>query len=126
MTPPRQFLVISQDSVDFLNSQYDLSVSFAHFRPNVVVATASGDRPHLEDDATRLMLATDVELRALRPCARCEMICIDPETGDRSRQPLRALGAYRRRGGQVLFGVLFSCEAGVGRVLRVGDPARIE
>jgi uncharacterized protein YcbX len=44
---------------------------------------------------------------------------IDQETGEKGRQPLRALGRYRRDGDGLLFGINLIPDA--GGVIRVGD-----
>ncbi|MNH33239.1 MOSC domain protein [compost metagenome] len=47
-----------------------------------------------------------MEFRVLKPCERCIMTTIDPQTGERSpdREPLATLRTYRQKEGDVLFG----------------------
>ncbi len=118
-----QFLVVSQESIDYLNSQYDLKVDYSRFRPNLVI---SGGMPHFEDDVSRLFIGDNCcEFVAQRLCSRCEMVCIDQTNGEVGTQPLRALGNYRRSNGQVLFGALFSCAA-TETQLKIGAAVTIK
>ena len=41
------------------------------------------------------------------PCARCRIVCVDPQTGNKdSMEPLYTLASYRRVKGQINFGIL--------------------
>ena len=82
------------------------------------------------------MLSLLLGLACLRagPCARCEVVCADPEAGTRrGPEPLLTLAAYRRTRGRIHFGVLLqhSCAAaaaagGRGAALRLGMPVHAE
>ena len=89
------------------------------FRPNLVV---SGCDAHAEDDWRRLRIG-DVTLRVVKPCSRCIIPTIDPQTGRRAAEPLRTLATYRRRDQQVLFGQNLVHD-GPG-TLRLGMPVDI-
>ncbi|XP_059179116.1 molybdenum cofactor sulfurase-like [Physella acuta] len=55
-------------------------------------------------------------------CSRCQMICMDQETGQKSREPLRTLGVWR--GKKVPFGVharMLPSSDGARQFLHVGD-----
>ncbi|HEV8565701.1 MAG TPA: MOSC N-terminal beta barrel domain-containing protein [Actinoplanes sp.] len=95
-------------------------VPMTRFRPNVVVA---GARPWAEDDwlGGRLRIG-DVVFRAAKACDRCLVTTIDQETGSVGRQPLRALGQYRRFPDGLLFGMNLIPDIAPGDtgVLRVG------
>jgi molybdenum cofactor sulfurtransferase len=66
------------------------------------------------------------------PCARCEVVCADPEAGGvkRGPEPLLTLAAYRRTRGRIHFGVLLQHADGggplPGAVLRLGVPVHAE
>ncbi|MCE6982444.1 MOSC domain-containing protein, partial [Pseudomonas frederiksbergensis] len=72
------------------------------FRPNLVV---EGSAAFAEDGWKRIRIGA-VEFRVLKPCERCIMTTIDPQTGERSpdREPLATLRTYRQKEGDVLFG----------------------
>jgi molybdenum cofactor sulfurtransferase len=94
-------------------------VSSRYFRPNLVVrstseAVSSSDGLHdvnPEDRWTRLSLrGTSMQLGVVGQCARCSMVDIDPTTGTKGKI-LRALADYRRRNGQITFGVFLHAES---------------
>jgi uncharacterized protein YcbX len=94
------FLLISQASLDDLNARLDEPVPMQRFRPNLVV---DGCEPYAEDAWKRLRIGGMV-FRVVKPCSRCIIPTIDPATAQRAAEPLRTLGAYRRRDNQVWFG----------------------
>ena len=112
-------LLLSEHSVETLNevllSQGQQHVNSRHFRPNLVVrsrnassevSTSNGlQHTNPEDQWTTLCtLGTNVELSVVGQCARCSMVDIDPTTGTKGKT-MRALADYRRRNGQITFGV---------------------
>jgi len=94
------FLLISQASLDDLNARLDEPVPMQRFRPNLVV---EGCAPYAEDAWKRLRIGGMV-FHVVKPCSRCIIPTIDPATAQRDAEPLRTLGAYRRRDNQVWFG----------------------
>lgn len=119
------FLLLSLEAVEELNRRLDEPVSVDRFRPNLVVEGAGA---HAEDAWRRIGIG-DLELRVVKPCARCTVTTVDQETGRKGREPLRTLARYRRHGGSVYFGQNLVHE-GTGtlkkgqrlRVLEVGSP----
>ncbi|MCB1697414.1 MAG: MOSC domain-containing protein [Pseudomonadales bacterium] len=93
-------LLISQASLDDLNSRLDNPVPMNRFRPNLVV---SGCDSFAEDGWRRIRIG-DVEFDVAKPCARCVIPSIDQATAQRDGQINRALASYRRINGQVMFG----------------------
>jgi uncharacterized protein YcbX len=94
------FLLISQASLDDLNGRLDAPVDMRRFRPNLVVA---GCEPFEEDRWRRIRIG-DLVFRVVKPCSRCPIPTIDPDTGERGAEPLRTLLGYRRRDNKVYFG----------------------
>lgn len=94
------FLLISQGSLDDLNSRLARPVPMLRFRPNLVV---DGCAPFAEDGWKRIRIG-DVVFRVVKPCSRCAIPTVDPATGERGAEPLRTLNGYRRRDHQVFFG----------------------
>lgn len=77
--------------------------------------------------------STSTTLTVLGPCQRCQMVCIDQATGQRSKsaEPFATLAKMRRReGGKVEFGVHLCLdeeregEEGEERTIAVGDLVR--
>ncbi|KAH9492406.1 hypothetical protein Btru_051037 [Bulinus truncatus] len=69
------------------------------FRGNLVI---DGGSPFEEDNWSSISAAENT-IVCQGPCSRCQMICMDQETGQKSREPLRTLGIWR--GKKVPFGV---------------------
>ncbi|UVL22807.1 MOSC domain-containing protein [Pseudomonas donghuensis] len=95
-------LLIGQASLDDLVDKVGRPLEMLRFRPNLVV---EGSAAFAEDGWKRIRIGA-VEFRVLKPCERCIMTTIDPQTGERSpdREPLATLRTYRQKEGDVLFG----------------------
>ena len=94
------FMLISQASLDDLNSRLEVALPMHRFRPNLVVA---GCTPYAED-GWRVIRIGNIRFRVVKPCARCAIPAVDPETAERGKEPLRTLAKYRRQDGKVMFG----------------------
>lgn len=95
------FLMIGQASLDDLNSRLDNAVNINRFRPNFVV---TGALPYQEETWYEFQLGA-LSFWGVKPCARCIMTTIDPQTGEKmSKEPLLTLSKYRKVGNKVLFG----------------------
>lgn len=95
------FLLISQASLDDLNSRMREPLTMERFRPNLVVA---GCKPFEEDSWRRIRIG-DISFRVVKPCSRCAIPTINPETGRREDiEPLATLASYRKRDNHVFFG----------------------
>jgi len=85
-------LLISQAALDALNQRLDEPVDMRRFRPNLVV---SGCAPHAEDDWRRIRIG-GLTFRVVKPCSRCPIPGLDPETGEKRGRVLETLMQYRR------------------------------
>lgn len=112
-------LLISEGSLADLNSRLATPLSMKRFRPNLVV---QGCEPFAEDSWKEIMIGT-VKLHVVKPCARCTITTVDPDTGMRGQEPLRTLATYRSVNNQVMFGqnVLHATDGS----LHVGDAVNI-
>ena len=113
------FLLLSEASLADLSARVGRPLSMARFRPNLVVA---GSQPYAEDGWRRLRIGS-IELELVKPCARCVMTTIDPDTGEAGVEPLRTLAGFRKVDGKVLFGWNLLHRA-AGR-LQVGDRVEV-
>ena len=97
------YLLVNQASLDALNDELDQPVSLRHFRPNLVV---SGEYAWEEDDWKVIQIG-DVVFDVAKPCSRCVLTTVDPDTGIKSseQQPLRTLVSIRTLPEGVCFGV---------------------
>jgi len=113
------FLLISQASLDDLNSRLEHPVAMRRFRPNLVVG---GCEAFAEDNWRRIRIG-GLEFSVAKPCSRCIIPAIDPQTGVRGKEPLQTLMGYRRRDNKVYFGQNLIHD-GNGR-LAVGMPVEV-
>ncbi len=116
-------LLTTIESLADLNARLPHPIPMLRFRPNLVVEGA----PAWAEDHWRRIHIGDTTFRVAKPCDRCIMTTIDPETAERPdpEEPLRTLKTFRRDGrGRVLFGQNLVPE--VCGTVRVGDLVRIE
>jgi len=113
--------LIGQASLDDLSQKVGRSLEMLRFRPNLVI---EGSEAFAEDGWKRIRIG-DVEFRVVKPCSRCILTTIDPQTGERdaNREPFATLNNYRKQEGGAMFGQnLVNDSEGV---LEVGMPVTI-
>ncbi|TRL38907.1 MOSC domain-containing protein [Rhizobium straminoryzae] len=123
-----QVLVTTTGSLAALNADMaahgEAPVGMERFRPNIVL---EHDVAWAEDGWTAIMVG-DVELRLVKPCARCIMTTQDQQTGSREgANPMPAMGRIRMSADRRVPGPLFGWNAvpvGAG-ALTLGDPVRV-
>jgi uncharacterized protein YcbX len=93
-------LLISQASLADLNRRLTTPVSMQRFRPNIVV---NGCDAFAEDHWSAVKIG-DLDFDLVKPCSRCVIPSINPETADKNPEVVRQLASYRRRAGKVYFG----------------------
>ncbi|MEP6970122.1 MAG: MOSC N-terminal beta barrel domain-containing protein [Betaproteobacteria bacterium] len=134
---PNQFvdgfplLVTSTASLEGLNrrlrSQGLAEVEMERFRPNIVLG---GLEEHDEDRIGQLQIATQsgaVVLKPVKPCARCPIPNIDPQTAASDPAVGDTLQTYRvdpRVDGGITFGMNAITLEGFDQTLRVGQSVR--
>lgn len=94
------YLLISQASLDFLNTKLKDPVTMDRFRPNLVV---SGTEPFEEDQWDIIQVGT-VRFKIVKPCARCIMTTVAQDTGKTGKEPLKTLSEFRKVGNKIYFG----------------------
>jgi hypothetical protein len=94
------YLVISQASLDDLNGRLAEPIEMRRFRPNFVI---TGTEPFAEDQWKHITIG-DLRFEVVKPCARCVLTTINPETAEKGAEPLKTLASYRRNGNKILFG----------------------
>ncbi|WP_419834777.1 MOSC domain-containing protein [Endozoicomonas atrinae] len=114
------FLLTNEASLVDLNQRLTDTVPMSRFRPNIVV---SGQQPY-EEDTWSVIKVEDITFRVAKPCSRCVMTTVNPETGEKEgREPLFTLAQYRRTEMGVIFGQnLIPNQEGI---IRVGDKVTI-
>ena len=94
-------LLISTASLDDLNTRLKHPVKMKRFRPNIVV---TGCDAFSEDDWKQFIIA-DIPMRGVKPCSRCILTTVNPDTGKREgAEPLQTLMTYRKWDNNVYFG----------------------
>ena len=110
------FLLISEASLEDLNSRLEDPLPMNRFRPNFVVR---GCGPYAED-GWRLLRIGSVPFRVAEQCPRCAITTVDQRTGARGNEPLRTLATYRKSELGTVFGRNLIHDT-LGTV-HVGDP----
>ena len=126
-------LVASIASLNMLNQRLQAKgkppVDMRRFRANVVL---TGTEAHDEDRVAQLQVTTaspngqqsDVVLKLVKPCPRCPIPNIDPDTAQSDTAVGDTLQGYRqdpRLDGKITFGMNAMALHGEGEVLRVGQ-----
>lgn len=114
------YLITTTASLADLSQRVGEPLDERRFRPNIVV---EANEPFAEDHWPALTIGQH-HFRLPKPCARCSMITVAPETGEKNLRVLAELSAYRKTGNKVMFGMNACWEGGVGEVL-VGDEVRV-
>lgn len=93
-------LLISEASLNHLNTKLTKQVPMEQFRPNIVIA---GTEPYIED-RIKHFTAAGIDFYGVKPCARCVMIGVDQNTAQLSAEPLKTLAGYRKANNKIFFG----------------------
>lgn len=94
-------LVVSEASLQDLNSKLVSPLPMNRFRPNILV---KGCGPYAEDAWKRIKIG-EIEMALVKPCARCVVTTIDKETLEKNKEPLKTLSTYRKQKGGAMFGM---------------------
>ncbi|XP_045209996.2 molybdenum cofactor sulfurase-like [Mercenaria mercenaria] len=127
-----QYLLISRDSVAALHQKildrreegdtlesFNIDNLVDRFRANLIV---SGCDPFEEEGWKSIQIGI-LHFKSQGTCTRCQMVCLDQQTGERSKEPLKTLAVWR--GTKVPFGIHLhrSCSGQhSSSVIKVGDP----
>ena len=112
-------LLISQASLDDLNSKLAIPVPMNRFRPNIVISGCDA----FDEDKWKEIRVGETVFYVIKPCARCVTTTVDQSTGVQGKEPLVTLSKYRKVDGQVLFGQNVIPEK--RGMLRVGDIVEV-
>jgi len=95
-------LVLSAAAVGSLNNHLAAPVDARRFRANVVL---SGCGAHAEDGWQRIVV-NDVVLDLVKPCERCSVPGVDPDSGTPDKVTVKAMATIRRgEDGAVYYGM---------------------
>ena len=90
--------LITDATVGAIDERSEETITAARFRPSLLIEGA--EEAFAEDGWSEVGIGP-VRLRVASSIARCVMTTIDPESLERSKEPLRTLAAQRRRDGKV-------------------------
>jgi len=113
------YLLISQASLDDLNSRLQTPVEMTRFRPNLVV---TGSEAFAEDQWKRIRIG-DIEFSLVKPCSRCTIPSINPATAEKTAEPVKTLASYRLRENKIFFGQ--NIIANSSGIVEVGMPVKV-
>ncbi|KAK5644280.1 hypothetical protein RI129_008125 [Pyrocoelia pectoralis] len=107
LTNQAQFLLINTASVEWLSdcirtNYINTDDLIMRFRPNLVVAF---QEPLVERKCSKVQVG-NLTLNCDGHCTRCQMVCIDQKTGEKSPEPLKTLS--KMFGGKISFGIYLS------------------
>jgi len=125
-----QFLLVSEASVKSVAdrmiklreaacdmTEIDTHMDYRRYRPNFVV---TGLPVFHEDSWTRIKVKSQqksthaTNMDVIGPCVRCQMVDVDPISGDRKSKLLRTLATFRKSNNQIIFGVLLQLHSEAG------------
>lgn len=115
-------LVANPASLADLERQSGTKLAMERFRPNVVIEGWDA----WAEDRSRAVRIGAITLHLVKPCSRCAITTIDPDTGARGPEPLRTM-AETRRDPERPSKVLFAMNAIHDRegTIAVGDPVEV-
>ncbi len=115
-------LLTSVSSLQNLEIRVGRQLSMRRFRTNITISGADA----WAEDTWRLVKIGSVRFRIARPCGRCIVTTLDPDTGEKTadNQPLAALSKFHRASdGEIIFGQNLIPE--ISGTISVGDTLQI-
>ena len=114
------FLIIGEESLNFLNSKLIEPITMNQFRPNIVF---SGGKEH-DEDAWENIKIGHLNFSVGKPCARCVVTTINPRNSKKGKEPLATLSKYRNVDNKILFGQnAISHDYGI---IKIGDKITVQ
>jgi len=115
------FMLLSEESIDDLNSRSSTYFPMARFRPNITVKCSQTVNPWYEDQwKGSIIKIGDIEFRVCSDCVRCKMITIDPETCKMGEEPTKILSTFRQGlvsgGKEISVGQNLVCQSSTGSI----------
>lgn len=98
------FLLVNEASFELLQERCPVPLELIQFRPNLVVDNV----PAFAEDSWKTIKIGDVIFDVVKPCTRCILTTVNPETGKKSpvEEPLASLQQFRsKENGDIDFGM---------------------
>jgi uncharacterized protein YcbX len=113
-------LLASENSYDRLAEVYGKPFDLQRFRANIIV---SGAEAFAEDTWDEVSISS-TRLSGAKPCARCQLVNVEPSTGEVEKGGLlKALASFRQKDNKVYFGQQM-VPIQLGKI-RVGDELTV-
>lgn len=112
-------LIVSKATLTDLNRRLDSPVGMDRFRPNFVVEGCDV----LEEDEWASFQIGDEPFTGIKPCSRCSMTTLNPDTLEKGVEPMKTLATYRKFGNRINFGAYVG-QDGEGSV-SIGDEIKV-
>lgn len=93
-------LLTTKPSLDEFCTRLGRTIDMVRFRPNLVI---DGCRPFAEDEWSELRVGK-IPIDVVKPCARCVIPAINPQTSEIEREITETLRLFRRSGDDLVFG----------------------
>lgn len=115
------FLIANEASLSALETWTGKALDMRRFRPGVVISGAES----FAEDGWRWLRVGGAILECVKPCSRCVMTTVDPDTGvaGADREPLLTLARHRKTPAGVIFGQ--NAVHWRGSSIAVGDPVEL-
>jgi len=97
-------LLCSEASFKYMDSLLNQPLDWRRFRPNIIV---SNQTEFEEDTWHEISIGSDVKLFGAKPCARCQLINVNPNDGTSDSNILKTLSQTRKFENKVYFGQQF-------------------
>lgn len=118
------YLIATESSLQDLNSRLQTPVGIERFRPNLFVS----DTLPWDEDNWKTFALRNAHFYSTKPCGRCQVITIDPQTAAVGKEPLQTLATFRRQGNKVLFGLnaCWDFQRPGGNLVKLGDELLLQ
>jgi uncharacterized protein YcbX len=112
------YLICTETSLAFLNKHLDKKVTMLHFRPNIVIENSEFN----EEKSWTSIEINDNIFDSFKPCARCQVISIEPETMTVNEQILPFMAENYIENKKIIFGLNACLKIKSGKdIIQVGD-----
>jgi hypothetical protein len=115
------YLICTEKNLAFLNSHLDKKVSMLYFRPNIVI-----DNSELNEEKSWKSIEINNHIfDSFKPCARCQVISIEPETMTVNEQILPFMSKNYLENKKIIFGLNACLKTGTDNdIIHVGDEIK--
>ena len=115
------YLICTETNLAFLNNHLDKKVSMLHFRPNIIIENSELN----EEKSWKSIEINNHIFDSFKPCARCQVISIEPETMIVNEQILPFMSKNYLENKKIIFGLNACLKTGNDNdIIHVGDEIK--